>query len=81
MTVGNGVVYAPSMAGGATDNNMFALDAATGATRWSFPAGGSVNAGASIANDTVFWGSGYSNLGIPGMTANNKFYAFSLNGK
>jgi polyvinyl alcohol dehydrogenase (cytochrome) len=81
MTVANGVVYAPSMAGGATDKNMVALNAATGATLWSFAAGGSVNAGASIAQDTVFWGSGYANLGIPGYTANNKFYAFSVGGQ
>jgi polyvinyl alcohol dehydrogenase (cytochrome) len=81
MTVANGVVYAPSMGGGATTPNMFALDAATGATLWSFAAGGSVNAGASIANDTVFWGSGYANLQIPGYTANNKFYAFSIGGQ
>jgi polyvinyl alcohol dehydrogenase (cytochrome) len=81
MTVANGVVYAPSMAGGATDKNMVALNAATGATLWSFAAGGSVNAGASIAQDTVFWGSGYANLGIEGYTANNKFYAFSVGGQ
>ncbi|MDX6230543.1 MAG: hypothetical protein QOI76_3933 [Frankiales bacterium] len=81
MAVANGVVYAPSMAGGATDKNMFALNAATGAIKWSFAAGGSVIAGAVIASDTVFWGSGYSNLGIPGYTANNKFYAFSLGGQ
>jgi hypothetical protein len=29
----------------------------------------------------VYWGSGYANLGIPGFTANNKFYAFSKNGQ
>lgn len=81
VTVGNGVVYAASMAGSATANTMFALDASSGATLWSFAAGASVNAGASIANDTVFWGSGYRNLGIPGFTGNNKFYAFSLGGQ
>lgn len=80
MTVANGVVYAPSMAGGATDKTMFGLNAATGATLWSFAAGSSVNAGASIANDTIYWGSGYANLGIPGYTGNNKFYAFTLGG-
>ena len=80
MTVANGVVYAASMAGAPTDKTMFALNAATGATLWSFAAGSSVNAGASIANDTVYWGSGYTNLGIPGWTGNNKFYAFSLGG-
>lgn len=78
MTVANGVVYAPSMAGGATDNNMFALNAATGATLWSFAAGGSVIAGASIADDTVYWGSGYSHFGLG--TPDNKFYAFTLGG-
>jgi polyvinyl alcohol dehydrogenase (cytochrome) len=81
MTVANGVVYAPSMAGGATDTNMFALDARTGSVLWSYAAGGSVNAGASIAYDTVFWGSGYANLGIPGYTANNTYYAFSVGGR
>jgi polyvinyl alcohol dehydrogenase (cytochrome) len=81
MTVANGLVYAPSMAGEATQPTMFALDAATGATRWSFAAGSSVIAGAAIAYDTVYWGSGYTNLGIPGYTGNNKFYAFSLGGQ
>ena len=77
MTVSNGVVYAPSMAGAPTAPNMFALNASTGAVLWSFAAGGSVNAGASVVNDTVYWGSGYSNLGIPGYTPNHKFYAFT----
>jgi len=81
MTVANGIVYAPSMAGGATSPNMFALNAATGGILWSFASGGSVIAGASIAYDTVYWGSGYSNLGIPGFTGNNKLYAFTLAGQ
>jgi polyvinyl alcohol dehydrogenase (cytochrome) len=59
---------------------MLALDAVTGDTLWSFPAGSSVNAGATIVNGVVYWGSGYAHLGIPGYTANNQFYAFSLNG-
>ncbi|MFL6098517.1 MAG: hypothetical protein ACJ71T_01010 [Actinomycetales bacterium] len=57
------VVYAASMAKGATDTTMFALNAATGSTLWSFAAGSSVNAGAVVAKDTVYWGSGYGNLG------------------
>ena len=81
VTVANGVVYAASMAGAPDARNMFALNAKTGAVLWDFAAGGSVIAGASIVNDTVYWGSGYSNLGIPGFTANNKFYAFSVNGR
>lgn len=81
MTVANGVVYAPSMAGAATSPNMFALNAATGTIVWSYASGASVIAGASIAYDTIYWGSGYSNLGIPGFTGNNKFYAFTLGGQ
>jgi polyvinyl alcohol dehydrogenase (cytochrome) len=81
VAVANGVVYAPSMAGAPGARNMLALDAKTGATLWSFAAGGSVVAGASIVNDTIYWGSGYTNLGMPGMTGSNTFYAFSINGK
>lgn len=80
MTVANGVVYASSMGGDPNMHTMIALDAATGVTRWSFAAGASVNAGATVVNGTVFWGSGYTHLGIPGFSGNNKFYAFSLNG-
>lgn len=81
MTVANGLVYVPSMAGGSSSPNMFALNAATGAIKWSFASGGSVIAGASIAYDTIYWGSGYSNLPLPGFTGNNKLYAFSLGGQ
>jgi polyvinyl alcohol dehydrogenase (cytochrome) len=77
MTVANGVVYAASMAGAPTAKTMFALNAATGQIVWSFAAGSSVNAGATVANGVVYWGSGYTHLGFPGMTGNNKFYAFS----
>jgi len=76
MTVANGVVYAASMALAPTNKTMFALDAATGKVIWSFAAGSSVNAGATVANGVVYWGSGYTNLGPP-YTGNNKFYAFS----
>jgi polyvinyl alcohol dehydrogenase (cytochrome) len=92
MTVANGVVYAPSM--GAAKPcapepcapkrdlpNMFALDAATGKVLWSYSSGGSVNAGAVVADGVVYWGSGYSQLPIPWFVGNNKFYAFSLGGK
>jgi len=82
LAVADGVVYAPSMAGlPATAPTMLALDAANGHTLWSFAAGSSVNAGATIVDDVVYWGSGYAHLGIPGYTSNNKFYAFSKNGK
>lgn len=80
MTVANGVVFAESMAGASTAPTMLAMDASTGQIVWSYAAGSSVIAGASVSNGTVYWGSGYTHLGIPGMTGNNKFYAFSING-
>ena len=79
MTVANGVVYAPSTAGGATAPNMYGLDAATGNILWSFASGGSVVSGATPVKDTLYWGSGYYHLPIPGFTGNNKFYAFTVN--
>ncbi len=81
MTVANGIVYASSMAGLPTQPTMLALNATTGAISWSFPAGSSVNAGATVVDGAVYWGSGYAHLGIPGYTANDKFYAFSINGQ
>jgi polyvinyl alcohol dehydrogenase (cytochrome) len=80
VTVANGVVYVSSMAKLASQNQMFALDAATGAILWQFSAGSSVNAGPAVVNGTVYWGSGYSRSGIEG-SGNNKFYAFSIDGR
>jgi polyvinyl alcohol dehydrogenase (cytochrome) len=59
-----------------TGNQMYALDAATGAILWQFAAGGSVNAGAAVVRGSVYWGSGYARSG----SGNNKLYAFSLDG-
>ncbi len=82
VTTANGVVYAASMAGAASAPTMFALNASNGNPLWSFASGASVNAGAVISNGTVYWGSGYTHLPIPGFTGNNNtFYAFSLNGR
>jgi polyvinyl alcohol dehydrogenase (cytochrome) len=69
------------MGGAPQAKNMFGLDARTGGILWGFASGGSVIAGASIVGDTVYWGSGYTNLGIPGFTGNNEFFAFSVNGR
>jgi polyvinyl alcohol dehydrogenase (cytochrome) len=80
MAVSNGVVYAGSMEAAPDHANMFALNAATGKILWKFASEGSVIAGAVIANGTVYWGSGYSNLGAPYKGA-KKFYAFSVDGK
>jgi polyvinyl alcohol dehydrogenase (cytochrome) len=76
LAVSDGVVFASSMAGDPNAPTMLALNAATGQTVWSFAAGSSVNAGATIVKGVVYWGSGYTHLGIAGYTGNNKFFAF-----
>ncbi len=80
LAVAKGIVYGSSMASSPTAPTMLALDASNGSILWSYAAGSSVNAGATISGDSVYWGSGYAHLGIPGFTGNNKFYAFSRNG-
>ena len=77
MSVGNGVVYAGSMA--AKGNTMYAIDAATGAIRWSYDSGGAVASGAAVVNGTAYWGSGYHTVaaGLGYDASNNKLYAFS----
>jgi polyvinyl alcohol dehydrogenase (cytochrome) len=80
VTVANGVLYAASMAKLSTQDQMFALDAETGAILWQFGAGSSVNSGPAVVNGTVYWGSGYSRSGIEG-SGNNRLYAFSIDGK
>jgi polyvinyl alcohol dehydrogenase (cytochrome) len=80
VTAANGIVYAASMAKLASQNQMFALDASTGAILWQFAAGSSVNAGPAVAEGTVYWGSGYSRSGVEG-SGNNQFYAFSIDGR
>lgn len=77
VTVANGVLYAASMAKLANQNQMFALDAATGQTLWQYGAGSSVNAGPAVANGMVFWGSGYARSGVEG-SGNTKLFAFGL---
>jgi polyvinyl alcohol dehydrogenase (cytochrome) len=95
MAVANGVVYADSMGAppatgctvncspGRTSHNMFALNASTGATLWSFAPGASVNAGAVIVDGVVYWGSGYVHLAPSlgsGSVTTGSFYAFSVDG-
>jgi polyvinyl alcohol dehydrogenase (cytochrome) len=74
VSVANGVVYAGTIDGPGT---MYALDAFSGATLWTFASGGSVNAGAAIADGTVYWGSGYNVPGF-GISGNNKLHAFAI---
>jgi polyvinyl alcohol dehydrogenase (cytochrome) len=77
LTVANGVVYASSVA--TTGNQMYALDVATGAILWRFAAGRTVNAGPAVVHGSVYWGSGYARAAEG--NGNNRFYAFSLDGK
>ena len=63
VTVANGVVSVASMAKLATQNQMFALDAATGAILWQFGAGSSVNAGPAVVNGSVYSGLGLRQVG------------------
>lgn len=73
VTGANGVVYACSMD---PEGHMYAMDAASGSILWSFASGGSCNSGAAVSNGMIFWGSGYSNLGLG--TLNNQLYAFQV---
>jgi polyvinyl alcohol dehydrogenase (cytochrome) len=74
VSVANGVLYAPSMSG-----TMHALDAQNGSILWNYQAQGSAIGGAAIVNGNVYWGDGYSHLGIPGWTGSTTFYDFSIN--
>jgi polyvinyl alcohol dehydrogenase (cytochrome) len=76
LTVANGVLYAGSMSHAA--EQMYALNAATGAILWRFAAGGSVVSGPAVVDGVVYWGSGYARTGGVG---NDKFYAFSIDGR
>jgi polyvinyl alcohol dehydrogenase (cytochrome) len=80
VSAANGVVYVASMAKSADQNQMFALDGATGQLLWQFGAGASVNAAPAISNGSVYWGSGYARSGIEG-SGNNKLFAFSIDGQ
>ncbi len=73
VSVANGVVFGCNLdpANGA----MYALDAATGTPLWHFNSGGACNAGPSISDGVVYWGTGtYSGVGP------KKLFAFSLGG-
>ena len=76
LTVANGVLYAGSMAH--VGDQFYALDTSTGDILWSFEAGGSIVAGPAVVRGSVYWGSGYARTGGVG---NDKFYAFSIDGK
>ncbi|CUR55786.1 putative Pyrrolo-quinoline quinone repeat-containing protein [metagenome] len=78
VSVANGVVFACSL--NPVGANMVAMDAATGAIKWTFASGSSCLGGAAIVNGTVYWGTGYRSF-APLTTAGDKLFAFTLNGQ
>jgi polyvinyl alcohol dehydrogenase (cytochrome) len=73
VTTANGVVFGCALD---ATGHMYALDGASGEILWSFASGGSCISGAAISQGRLYWGSGYSNLGLG--TPNNKLYSFGL---
>ena len=70
----NRVVFA-----GSSGNFMRAYDAKTGKILWEYDTGGAVGGGPTVVDGVVYVGSGYQMLRIG--KANNKLYAFSIDGK
>ncbi len=69
VSVANGVMFGEDQAG-----TFVALDAATGKTLFRFASGGASISGPAIADGSLYWSSGYKNLG----PTNNKIYAFGF---
>ncbi len=57
---------------------MFALDAATGKILWQFASGSGVGSSPAIVDGVVYWGTGYSHLGLGIAAGQYNFYAFSV---
>ena len=78
VTIANGLLYCADTAG-----FMYALEASSGNTLWSFRAAGSVNAAPAVVDGVLYWGSGYHNFPRvrPIGTASNAFYSFALSGQ
>ncbi len=73
-----GVLFAASMdpSTDPTHHQLFALDALSGKFLWSYGVGSSVNAAPAVADDSIYWGTGYN---LPGLgTGNSHLYAFYI---
>jgi outer membrane protein assembly factor BamB len=64
----NAVIYA-----GSTDNNLYAIDAATGNVKWTYTTGGSVTACPSVSNGIIYFGSSDGYLYAVDTTGNLKW--------
>lgn len=71
VSIANGVMYAGSSSG-----SMYGLDSRSGRVLFDFASGGFVAGGPSIADGSVYWGSGRTGA-ISGGVSNNKVYAFT----
>src|SRR5262249_10421421 len=76
VSAANDVVFGCNLAPGV--GRMVAMDAKSGAVLWSFDSGGPCNAGPSIADGMVFWGSGIFIGATLGITGPKKVFAFGL---
>jgi len=74
VAIANGVMYGCNL--DPVNGTMYALSAQTGAVLWSYNSGGACEAGPSIADGVVYWGSG-NGQGVGGP---HKLFAFSLGG-
>jgi outer membrane protein assembly factor BamB len=67
--IANGVVYI-----GTDDGNVYALDAVTGALRWSYTIGFAIGSSPAVANGMVYFGS-YANYCAPKCSFGGKLFA------
>src|SRR5207237_6207078 len=64
---------------GSSGNFVRAYDAKTGKILWEYDTGGAVGGGPTVVDGVLYIGSGYQSLRIG--KANNKLYAFSIDGQ
>jgi polyvinyl alcohol dehydrogenase (cytochrome) len=73
-TANNRLVFA-----GSSKGHIYAYNALSGEILWQFDTGGAVGGGPTVVDGVLYVGSGYQFLRIG--KANNKLYAFSIDGK
>jgi outer membrane protein assembly factor BamB len=71
----NGVVYV-----GSGDNNVYALNASTGAKLWTYATGGGVSSSPAVANGVVYIGSGDNNVYALNASTGVKLWSYATGG-
>ena len=74
--VANGVVYI-----GSDDNNVYALNASTGAKLWSYTTDGEVNSSPAVANGVVYVGSDDGNVHALNAHTGAKLWSYAIGGQ